>query len=526
MSKSDWNAHYITFNFKSIELIHCSANGLTAGIVIKIFNTYSGTLEEFRPLDPEGNEVKIYTCGPTVYDYAHIGNFRTFVFEDLLRRFLEFKGFHVYHVMNITDVDDKTIAGAAAKGKNLGEFTAQYVEAFNQDLETLRILKPAHQPCATNEIEGSGGMIELVGTLIEKGFAYIRDGSVYFRVSSFPSYGRLSKKKLEHNIAGARVDVDEYDKEEAIDFVLWKKSKEGEPFWESPWGKGRPGWHLECSAMSLKYLGQTFDLHAGGEDLIFPHHENEIAQSEAATGQRFVKYWLHVRHLLVNGEKMSKSKGNFYTLRDLLGKGHDPTAMRYLLLSVHYHTPLNFTFDGLKEASEMIKKFDDCYFQCLSLLALESPQEPDPAEILRQRFDPAGQLVRTIENMVRAMEDDLNIAAALAKLFDAVSYINFGLSKKLMSQDSLTEVVEFFGTIDRFLGLNISDCREIPEGILGLIRERFLVRGNAAFSQDKLLQAKSDELRSKIETLGWLVKDARPGEISTVKKKQRAWEFR
>ena len=339
---------------------------------MQLFNTFTRNKQEFHK--KPGQKVTLYTCGPTVYDYAHIGNFRSFVFEDLLRRFLEFKGCDVNHVMNITDVDDKTIAGANREGKQLQEFTAKYIDAFREDLKMLNIFEPnganpkyrLNQPRATEEIPA---MIELIGQLEKSGHAYANDGSVYYRVASFDKYGKLSNKKLEQNIQGARVDVDEYDKEHGSDFVLWKKAKEGEPTWDSPWGKGRPGWHIECSAMSVKHLGQPIDIHAGGEDLIFPHHENEIAQSEAASGSEFVKLWLHCKFLLVNGEKMSKSKGNFYTLRDLLAQGHDPMAIRYALLAVHYRTPLNFTMDSLKEAAEVIKRLDDCYSQCLNYVS-------------------------------------------------------------------------------------------------------------------------------------------------------------
>ncbi|HNV85598.1 MAG TPA: cysteine--tRNA ligase, partial [Candidatus Omnitrophota bacterium] len=317
-------------------------------MTIRFFNTLTGKKEDFVPL--KNGTVGMYTCGPTVYDYAHIGNFRTFIFEDLLRRFLGCAGYVVRHVMNITDVDDKTIAGANRERKTLEEFTAKYIQAFNEDLKALNIREPSCQPRATQEI---GEMQKLIGRLIQKDVAYANDGSVYFRVGAFPGYGKLSKKNLEENISGARVDVDEYEKEIASDFVLWKKTKPGEPSWDSPWGPGRPGWHIECSAMSMKYLGESFDIHAGGEDLVFPHHENEIAQSEAATGvSPFARFWLHSKFLLADGEKMSKSKGNFYTLRDLLEKGHDPMAIRYALLCVHYRSPLNFTLEGLREAGE------------------------------------------------------------------------------------------------------------------------------------------------------------------------------
>ncbi len=377
--------------------------------MIQFHNTLSGKLEEFKPL--KDGEVSLYTCGPTVYHYAHIGNFRTFVFEDLLRRFLEFKGLKVRHVMNITDVDDKTIAGAVREEKTLQVYTSFYTQAFLDDMKTLGMLLPTVQPHATAEIPV---MIELIRALIAKGAAYtVEDGSVYYRIVAFPGYGKLSKKNLSGNISGARVDQDEYEKEEGADFVLWKAAKEGEPSWDSPWGKGRPGWHIECSAMCMRHLGETIDIHAGGEDLVFPHHENEIAQSEASTGKPFVKYWLHAKHLLVNGEKMSKSKGNFFTLRDLLAKGYDPMAIRYALLSVHYRNQLNFTFDGLKEAREVIEKLDNCYFQCLSRLPLSRAEAKPSLDI--------GALDSFLKAMEKFLGEDLNIAAALASLQEAVT---------------------------------------------------------------------------------------------------------
>jgi len=444
-----------------------------------------------------------------VYHYAHIGNFRTFVFEDLLRRFLEFKGYKVRHVMNITDVDDKTIAGANREKKTLSIYTEYYTEAFRQDLKSLNLLSPncpQEPPRATTEIPA---MIEIIRTLISKGVAYAAEGSVYYRVTAFPEYGKLSKKKLEGNIEGARVDVDEYDKEQGADFVLWKKAKEEEPSWDSPWGKGRPGWHIECSAMSMRYLGETIDIHAGGEDLIFPHHENEIAQSEAATGKPFVRYWLHAKHLLVNGEKMSKSKGNFFTLRDLLDKGYDPLAIRYALLSVHYRHQLNFTFETLKEARDVVEKLDNCYFQCLSRLRLAA----DSAESVFDRSVLDGAL----ERMEKALEDDLNIAAALAILQEAVTQINAGLAR--ITKKGLEACVAFFEKIDRLLGLDIASVRDIPDNVKTALEQYAEARKVRDF-------ATSDLMRQKIVQLGWLVKDGRPGEPSTIKKIRRAWEIK
>ena len=489
---------------------------------MQLFNTFTRNKQEFHK--KPGQKVTLYTCGPTVYDYAHIGNFRSFVFEDLLRRFLEFKGCDVNHVMNITDVDDKTIAGANREGKQLQEFTAKYIDAFREDLKMLNIFEPnganpkyrLNQPRATEEIPA---MIELIGQLEKSGHAYANDGSVYYRVASFDKYGKLSNKKLEQNIQGARVDVDEYDKEHSSDFVLWKRYREAEGvYWDSPWGKGRPGWHIECSAMSVKHLGQPIDIHAGGEDLIFPHHENEIAQSEAASGSEFVKLWLHCKFLLVNGEKMSKSKGNFYTLRDLLAQGHDPMAVRYALLAVHYRTPLNFTMDSLKEAAEVIKRLDECYSQCLSYASrpmdYKDKEEASPAVNLRTDLD------KHLQAMEAWLDDDLNISAALAQLMDIVSLINaVFLQQKKNNPHNVREAVNFFKKVDQLLGLDISAVNEIDGEIVELVDERRAARARKDF-------AESDRIKAVLDEKGWLVKDGKPGEPSTVKKKRRTWDFK
>ncbi|HTL47299.1 MAG TPA: cysteine--tRNA ligase [Verrucomicrobiae bacterium] len=478
-------------------------------MVIQFFNTLSGKQEPFVPR--KAGEAQLYTCGPTVYDYAHIGNFRTFVFEDLLRRFLEFSGLKVEHVMNITDVDDKTIAGAVREKKPLLEYTEKFTQAFNEDMAALNCLAPTRQPRATKEIDG---MLALIQKLLDKGIAYQSEGSVYYRVSKFPGYGKLSKKKLHMNIAGAseRVDADEYDKEEVTDFVLWKGAKEGEPFWSSPWGNGRPGWHIECSAMSLRYLGDTFDIHAGGEDLIFPHHENEIAQSEAATGQLFVKYWLHSKHLLVDGEKMSKSKGNFYTLRDLIAKGHDPMAIRYALLSVHYRQQMNFTMEHLKEASEVIKKLDECYWNCATRLG-QQPQGKDETAA-REKLD------KSLDKMTAWLADDLNVSGALAELSGAVTEINKDAAQA--KDEGLRAFVQFLKSIDRLFGFDVTAVDQVPAEVQFLMKQRSEVR--LQVKNDKSLWAKSDALRDEIQKLGWLVKDGKPGELSTLKKKRRKWD--
>ncbi|MEM7825323.1 MAG: cysteine--tRNA ligase, partial [Candidatus Aenigmatarchaeota archaeon] len=320
---------------------------------LKLYNTLTRKKEVFKPI--RKNEVRMYTCGPTVYDFAHIGNFRTYVWQDILKRWLLYKGFRVIHVMNITDIDDKTIKGSRSQGISLKEFTEKYTEAFFKDSESLNLLPANFYPRATQHIKE---IVELIKILIRKGYAYkSEDGSIYYNISKFKSYGKLSKLKIKELKAGARVKLDSYTKEEAYDFALWKAwdPEDGDVFFETDIGKGRPGWHIECSAMSMKYLGETFDIHTGGVDLIFPHHENEIAQSEAATGKKFVKYWLHAEHLIVEGRKMSKSLGNFYTLRDLIGKGYNPISIRYLLLSTHYKQQLNFTFESLESAKNTVE---------------------------------------------------------------------------------------------------------------------------------------------------------------------------
>ena len=476
--------------------------------MIQFHDTLKGGIKVFEPLNPK--EVTLYTCGPTVYNYAHIGNFRTFVFEDLLRRFLECKGFNVKHVMNITDVDDKTIAGANREKKTLSSYTEYYTEAFHQDLKTLNILSPKIQPHATGEIPA---MVEIIQKLVAKKIAYEAEGSVYYRVAAFPEYGKLSKKKLEGNIEGVRVDVDEYEKETGADFVLWKKAKEDEPSWDSPWGKGRPGWHIECSAMCMRHLGETIDIHAGGEDLVFPHHENEIAQSEGATGKKpFVKYWLHAKHLLVNGEKMSKSKGNFFTLRDLLEKGYDPMAIRYALLSVHYRHSLNFTFEGLKEAREVIEKLDNCYWGCVSRLAQTiSSTGWDPKYCREIIIDSA------IQGITEWLDEDLNIAGALADFLEAVSEINKYFTR--MDKEGLVLCVDFFKKMDSLFGFDIASVEAIPVNVKTALEQYSEARKIRDF-------AKSDLMRQKIVKLGWLVKDGRPGEPSTVKKVRRVWDIK
>ena len=378
-------------------------------MAIELFNTMSGKVEEFHPL--EDNLVRMYACGPTVYDYGHIGNFRTFVVVDTLRRFLKQSGFQLKHVMNITDVDDKIIRNAARDGVTVQEYTKKYRQAFLEDADSLNIEHPEMLVNATDHIQE---MAHFIAILVDKGYAYrTDDGSYYFRIAKFPEYGKLSKRDFAGMADGARVDVDEYDKDNARDFALWKAPKPGEAQWDTEIGPGRPGWHIECSTMSMEYLGESFDIHLGGEDLIFPHHENEIAQSEAMTGKKFANFWVHSRFLLVEGEKMAKSAGNFFTVRDLILMGHKPSSIRFLLMSVPYRKQLNFTFDGLTQAANSVERLRN--FK----LRLESSQFPDGNN---EKIAEIAQ--KTSDEMRAGLSDDLNTAQALGAIFDMVRDVN------------------------------------------------------------------------------------------------------
>src|SRR5947199_531445 len=399
---------------------------------LRLFNTLSGRIEQFQPL--QDNQVRMYACGPTVYDYGHIGNFRTFVAVDLLYRFLRQSGYSVRYVMNITDVDDKIIRNSARDGVTVQQFTAKYEKAFIEDAAMINI----EQPKLVRATEHIPQMADFVAKLVQQGIAYrTDDGSHYFRIAKFPEYGKLSKKDFKGMLDGARVDVDEYDKDSARDFALWKGPKPGEASWQTPIGPGRPGWHLECSVMSMAELGETFDLHAGGEDLIFPHHENEIAQSESATGKPFAHFWFHARFLLVEGEKMSKSLGNFYTLRDLVLKGHKPSSIRYLLSSVPYRNQLNFTFDGLKQAATSVERLRNFRFR---LTTANFP--PGASESM-------AQLAReTIERMKSALEDDLNTAQAQAAIFEMVRVANAAIDSGEMRQNDVQPLLSALAHFD------------------------------------------------------------------------------
>ncbi len=424
---------------------------------ISFFNTLSRRKEEFVPL--EEGRVRVYTCGPTVYDYAHIGNFRAFIFEDLLRRYLKYHGYQVYQVMNITDVDDKTIAGAKREGVSLKEFTQRYTDAFFEDLETLNIERAEVYPLATEHI---GDMVALVKRLIKNGLAYEVKGAFYFRISQFKDYGKLSHMKLNGLRIGTRVSSDEYEKDEASDFALWKawEPEDGDVFWETDLGKGRPGWHIECSSMSMKYLGEHFDIHTGGVDTIFPHHENEIAQSEGATGAKFVNYWLHCDHLIVEGRKMSKSLGNYYTLRDILAKGYNPRAIRHLLLSTHYRQKLNFTFDGLKASQEAVERLDDLVANLKRLTG-----EGGTGEVERL-------VSRAKKEFSQALDDDLNISGGWGALFKLVRKSNRLILQGKMGRREGEMVLEAVKDFDRVLGVIKEKEEEIGEEELELIKRR------------------------------------------------------
>ena len=433
--------------------------------MIRFHNTLSGQVEAFAPIEP--GRVKLYTCGPTVYDFPHIGNWRAYVFEDLLKRFLIFSGYKVTHVMNLTDVDDKTIRGANAAGVGLEEYTRPFIEAFDRERDILNILPADHYPRATGHIRE---MVDIIKVLLERGFAYRKDGSIYFAIDKFPAYGRLSKINLEDLRPGSRGDADEYEKESVHDFALWKAPKEGEPVWETEIGPGRPGWHVECSAMSSKYLGRTFDIHCGGVDNIFPHHENEIAQSEAANGVKFVNFWLHCHHLVVDGEKMAKSKGNFYSLADILAKGYDPYDIRYLLISTHYRKMLNFTFDELDQAKTARGRLGN-FLGALKDVTKEGPAGPEIPEMI----------AAARSGFVESLEDDLNISEALGSIFDFVTNVNALIAQDAITQEDAQKSLEFYSYLDKVLAIKPSPVRSA----VGKIIAHGRVRGRATVTKDR-----------------------------------------
>lgn len=463
---------------------------------LKVFNTLSRQIEEFVPLDPLGKKVGMYCCGPTVYDYAHIGNWRTFVFADIVRRYLQFKGYEVTHIMNITDVDDKIIRRVRETGLSLKEYTGRYETAFFEDMAALNCRMPTYTPRATEHIAEMQAMIM---RLMEKGIAYkTADGSVWFSIQKYQElggkYGKLVKLNFEKMRPGERILNDEYDKESVADFALWKAytAEDGDVWWDSPWGRGRPGWHIECSAMSTKWLGPSFDLHLGGEDLAFPHHEDEIAQSEGAgnysCGQQFVKYWLHGAHLLVDGKKMSKSLGNFYTLRDLLKKKFTGREIRYLLLTAHYRDPLNFTIDGLNAARGALARIDDC-LQRLREVAGDS--KPTGTSTLPAQFE-------------QALDNDLNMPAGWAVIFEWIRENNKRLQSGTITPEEAAGELAAFDRVNTVIAVVSKYETEIPKDIMALVEERQQARLNKDYQR-------ADELRVKLRTLGWWIEDTPKG---------------
>ncbi len=459
-------------------------------MALRFYNTLTQQVEDFRPADD--NTVRMYSCGPTVYDYAHIGNFRTFTFIDILRKWLRASGFRLNHVMNVTDVDDKIIRNAAAQGKKLEEYTETFTKAFLEDCARLRLERPEHLVPATKHIND---MAEAIERLSASHHTYTSDGSVYFRISSFPGYGKLSHNDFSGNLAGARVDVDEYEKADARDFALWKAPKEGETYWDTTIGPGRPGWHIECSVMAIKYLGETLDIHVGGVDLIFPHHENEIAQSESLTGKPFSRFWLHSEFLMVEGQKMSKSLGNYYTLRDVVGRGYQPEAIRYLLASVPYRKSLNFTFDGLKSAATAIDRLRN--FK----LRLETDRYAEGAnEQLAARAAAAS------EAFTQSLNDDLNTAEALGAVFEYVRDANSAMDSGEFRAGNAAGALEFLGRFDAVFDV----LKPATEGgspdaeIESLIAERTAAKKAKNF-------ARADQIREQLLGQGVVLEDTKSG---------------
>jgi cysteinyl-tRNA synthetase len=459
---------------------------------IYFFNSLTRQRELFVPL--EGRQVRMYACGPTVYNFAHIGNFRTFVFVDILRRHLKWRGYELLHVMNLTDVDDKIIRDARAAGLPLREFTERYIRHFWEDADALAIEHPEVTPRATDHIPE---MVELIGRLLRCGCAYHSDGSTYFRIASFPKYGVLSGNKLAGNIAGgsARVEADEYEKDDVRDFVLWKRTQPGEPTWDSPFGPGRPGWHIECSAMAMKYLGESFDIHCGGVDLLFPHHENEIAQSEGATGKPLARYWLHAEHLLVDGRKMSKREGNYYTLRDLLDRGYSARAVRYVLAAVPYRKPLNFTLEGVEAAERRLKRLNE---------TVRRLREAVPAAT--DRLDETAKAVADIrQSFGAAMDDDLNTAEALAAVAHLETTVNIALSRGELTEAAKAAALAGFDDVQTVLGiLDPPQPAMLPAEIEALIAERAMARKAKNF-------ARADEIRAQLAAQGIILEDGKDG---------------
>ena len=464
---------------------------------MRFYNTLGRNMQDFQPI--EEKVAKMYTCGPTVYNYAHIGNFRAYLFEDLLRRSLEYHGYKVTQVMNLTDVDDKTIRDSRAAGLKLQDFTRKYKDAFFEDLRTLRIEPAEHYPEATTHIPE---MIEMIRILFEKGFAYkSEDGSVYFSIAKFKDYGKLAKIDMEQQRSGVRINNDEYDKDSVADFALWKawSESDGDVKWDSPWGPGRPGWHLECSAMSMKYLGRTFDIHTGGIDNMFPHHEDEIAQSEAANSCKFVNYWLHCEHLTIDKKKMSKSLGNFYTLRDLLNKGYSGKEVRWALIGTHYRSKLNFNLGLCDQARSTLKKFADFFGRLKAL-----PQGTAGKE------EAAGLAADADKKFADAIGDDLNIAEALSAVFTLERAVNTALASNSLQSEAGGVIQEQFRRFDRVLAVFDVDAaaseeaEDVPAGIMALAQKRIEARKAKDFKT-------ADEIRDSLKAQGWVIIDTPQG---------------
>ncbi|MGI9113555.1 MAG: cysteine--tRNA ligase [Chthoniobacterales bacterium] len=459
--------------------------------MIRLFDTYSRALEEFASMHPP--KVSMYTCGPTVYSHAHIGNFRAYIFEDLLQRHLESRGFRVHRVMNLTDVDDKTIRGARAANVSLDEFTAPFKSAFFEDVETLRIKRADEFPAATDP-HYIARMIAMIAQLMARDLAYqAEDKSIYFRIKNFAAYGKLAHLNLEELRPSGRVRSDEYEKENIGDFALWKAWDEadGEVSWDSPWGRGRPGWHIECSAMATALLGDQLDIHCGGEDNIFPHHEAEIAQTEGVTGKQFVRYWLHCAHLLVDNQKMSKSLGNFYTLRDVMARGYTGREVRYALLRVHYRVPLNFSFEGMEDARQALLRMDE-WRQRLR----EVSNETTPSA------------VRPTDSFQRALDDNLNISGALGYLFESIRETNRAMDAGELGAEDAQAWLNWWNEINRVLALDEAKAETLPPEIAQLLEQRTQARLAKDFR-------KSDELRDQLSALGYDVRDTKEGQKIT-----------
>jgi cysteinyl-tRNA synthetase len=460
--------------------------------MLRFYNTLTSQLEEFRPMR-EG-EARMYICGPTVWSHAQIGNFRSFVFGDILRRYLEFKGYSVEHVMNITDVEDRIIAFSMEKGLPIDEYTAEYIKDLWEDWDALGLKRPTVVPRATRHIPE---MVAIIERLQAEGHAYRSDDSVYYRISSFPEYGKLSKINFAGNIAGAseRIDTDRYDKEDARDFALWKgAASPDEIAWDSSLGRGRPGWHIECSAMSMKYLGETFDIHCGGIDLVFPHHENEIAQSEGSTGKQFVRYWLHAEHLKVEGETMSKSKGNYYTFRDLRRMGYSPTAIRYYLLSVPYRKQLNFTFEGLRAAETTVERLKD-----FRKRLKEAKVEPGGNEEIHATAE------RALAEFETGLDDDLNTSVALAALHNLMREVNTGLGDHAVLEENKRELLHVLDRFDSvFNVMGEDEAVMLDDEVQALIDERQEARRRRDF-------ARADEIRDELSARGITLEDTKDG---------------